>query len=192
MPLAREEAVAGCKIIGYPIAMKVVSPDILHKSDRGGVILNIDNDETAGKAFDKIKIAADGCDFRGAIIYPMMQGGREVILGLTRDAQFGPVIAFGLGGIYTEVLKDIVLRMAPVDQAEAEDMISSIRTFPILKGVRGQKTADLAALADTIASFSMLPFLYDDIEEVDLNPVFVFPQGLCVVDARIVGNRNDL
>ncbi|MGI6684197.1 MAG: acetate--CoA ligase family protein [Bacillota bacterium] len=182
----RQEAVTACNSLGYPVVMKVVSPEILHKSDCGGVVLNIDGDEEAEKAFDQIKHAADGRDFRGVVIYPMLKGGREVILGLTRDVQFGPVIAFGLGGIYTEVLKDIVLRVAPVDRKGAEEMIRSIRTYPILKGIRGQEPADLDALAEAIVNFSKLPFLYPNIEEADLNPVFVFPKGVLVGDVRLV------
>lgn len=183
----RAEAVQASRTLGYPVVMKVVSPRILHKSDCGGVVLNIDGDEASGQAFDRIKKAAAGRDFRGVVIYPMLKGGREVILGLTRDEQFGPVIAFGLGGIYTEVLQDIVLRVAPVDRAGAEEMIKSIRTYPILKGTRGQKTADLDALAETIVNFSRLPFLYPDLHEADLNPVFVFPKGVLVGDVRLVG-----
>ncbi|SEP38611.1 acetate--CoA ligase family protein [Propionispora vibrioides] len=185
----REEALDGCHTLGYPVVMKVVSPDILHKSDCGGVVLNIDSDDKAAQAFQTIQTATAGCDFCGVIIYPMLKGGREVILGLTRDLQFGPVLAFGLGGIYTEVLQDIALRVAPVSREEAREMIASIRTYPILQGVRGQAKADLDALADAIAAFSQLPFHYEDIREADLNPVFVFPEGLAVADARIVGAK---
>lgn len=189
---SREDAISASRALGYPVVMKVVSPQILHKSDCGGVILNIGDGEGAGKAFDQIQKAAEGRDFRGVIIYPMLKGGREVILGCTRDVQFGPVIAFGLGGIYTEVLKDIVLRVAPVDRMGAEEMIRSIRTYPILKGIRGQEPADLDALAEAIVNFSRLPFLYPDLEEADLNPVFVFPQGVLVGDVRLVksGRKN--
>jgi len=184
-----QEATKAARELGYPVVMKVVSPQILHKSDCGGVVLNISNDQEAASAFDQIEKAAHGRDFRGVVIYPMLKGGREVILGLTRDVQFGPVIAFGLGGIYTEVLKDIVLRVAPVDRAGAEEMIRSIRTYPILKGIRGQEPADLDALAEAIVNFSKLPFLYPEIEEADLNPVFVFPKGIFVGDVRLVPNR---
>ena len=182
----RSQVAAACQSLGYPVVMKVVSPQILHKSDCGGVELNLADDAAALAAYDRIAKAAEGKDFRGVVIYPMLKGGREVILGLTRDVQFGPVVAFGLGGIYTEVLKDIVLRVAPVDKAGAEEMIRSIRTFPILKGIRGQEPADLEALAEAIVRFSQLPFLYPDIAEADLSPVFVFPKGLFVGDVRLV------
>lgn len=183
---SQAEAVQAARNIGYPVVMKVVSPQIIHKSDYGGVELNIDSDAACEKAYERIARAAAERDFRGVVIYPMLTGGREVILGLTRDAQFGPVVAFGLGGIYTEVLKDIVLKVAPVDRAGAAEMIRSIRTYPILEGIRGQEPADLDALAETIANFSRLPFLYPDLGEADLNPVFVFPRGVLVGDVRLL------
>jgi acetyltransferase len=186
---SRTEAVAGCRRLGYPVVMKVVSPEIIHKSDHGGVVLDIDSDSAAGAAFDRIREAAQGKDFRGTVIYPMLKGGREVILGLSRDPQFGPVVVFGLGGIYTEVLQDIALRVAPVDYARAMEMIQSIRAFPLLQGMRGQKPVDLESLADTLARFSRLPFLYPEVQEVDLNPVFVFPEGLVIGDARLICGR---
>lgn len=184
--------VAGAALdLGYPIVMKVVSPQILHKSDFGGVELNIKNGEDALAAFDRIAKNSEGYDFRGVVIYPMLKGGREVILGFSRDAQFGPVVAFGLGGIYTEVLKDVVLRVAPVDRPGAEEMVKSIRAYPILKGIRGEKPADLEALTEMIVNFSHLPFLYPDLKEVDLNPVFVFPTGVLVGDVRMVGGNKE-
>lgn len=175
--------------LGYPVVMKVVSPEILHKSDFGGVELNIQNEKSALEAFDRIAKNAEGYDFRGVVIYPMLKGGREVILGLTTDKQFGPVVAFGLGGIYTEVLKDIVLQVAPVDRQGAHEMIREIRAFKILEGIRGQNAVDLEALADAIVAFSQLPFNYSDIKEADLNPVFVFENGILVGDVRLVGSK---
>lgn len=184
---SRETAADACERLGYPSVMKVVSPEIIHKSDVGGVKLNLKCREDALKAFDEIESIAEGKDFRGVIIYKMVDFGKEVILGLTKDPQFGPVIAFGLGGIYTEVLKDIVLKVAPVTKEGAMEMIKSIKAYDILKGVRGDKPSDIDALADTIVTFSKLPFLYPDIIEGDLNPVFVYEKGITVVDARIIG-----
>jgi acetyltransferase len=183
---SQAEAVQAARNLGYPVVMKAVSPQIIHKSDCGGVELDIDSDGACEKAYERIVRAAAERDFRGVVIYPMLTGGREVILGLTRDGQFGPVVAFGLGGIYTEVLKDIVLRVAPVDRAGAAEMIRSIRAYTILEGTRGQEPADLEALAETIANFSRLPFLYPDLGEADLNPVFVFPRGVLVGDVRLL------
>ena len=185
-----EEAVQGCHEIGYPAVMKVVSPDILHKSDCGGVVLGIRDDEGARAAFQAIRQAAAGKDFRGVVIYPLIEGGMEVLLGLSRDPQFGPVVAFGLGGIYTEVWHDVALRVAPIDQAEAESMVRQIKSFPLLAGVRGQPPRDLEALAEALVRLSWLPFRYPEVGEVDLNPVFLFEKGrgLVVGDARVMRN----
>jgi acyl-CoA synthetase (NDP forming) len=181
-----EEAVQGCGEIGYPVVMKVVSPEILHKSDYGGVILNIGDDRAAQDAFETIRRAAEGKDFRGVVVYPMIRDAQEVLLGLSRDPQFGPVVAFGLGGIYTEVWRDVSLRVAPIDRAEAEAMIREIKSFPLLEGIRGQELCDLDALADVLVNFSRLPFHYPEIGEVDLNPVFLFSEGLVVGDVRVI------
>jgi acyl-CoA synthetase (NDP forming) len=179
-----------CREIGYPVVIKVVSPDILHKSEFGGVALNVRNRSAATAAFKAMQKAAAGKDFRGVVIYPMIRDAQEVLMGITHDPQFGPVIAFGLGGIHTEILRDISLRVAPVDRAEAEGMIREIRSFPILQGVRGQAPRDLEALAETLVNFSRLPFLYPEIAEIDLNPVFVLSKGLVVGDVRVIGKRD--
>ena len=181
-----ETAVQGCREIGYPVVMKVVSPDILHKSERGGVKLGIADDAEARAAFEAIRQAAAGADFRGVVIYPMVRGAQEALVGLSRDRQFGPVLAFGLGGIYTELLRDVALRVAPVDRAEADAMIRSLRAFSILAGVRGQPARDLDALADLLVQCSHLPFRYPDIAELDLNPVFALEQGAVVGDVRVI------
>ena len=184
-----EGALQGCREIGYPVVMKVVSPDILHKSDVGGVVLHVQDGAAAEAAFSRLRDAAAGKDFRGVVIYPMLQGAQEVLLGLSRDPQFGPVVACGLGGVYTEVWQDIALRVAPVDTQEAGDMIRELKSLPLLQGTRGKLPCDLGALAGVLAEFSQLPFRYPDISEVDLNPVFVFPEGIVVGDVRII-NRS--
>ena len=182
------EAIHGCGEIGYPAAMKVVSPDILHKSDHGGIVLDIRDEQAAMAAFQKIQRAAISRDkgFHGVVIYPMIQDAQEVLLGLSRDPQFGPVVAFGLGGIYTEVWRDISLRVAPIDRSEAAAMIREIKSLPLLQGVRGQKSSDLTTLATVLSRFSQLPFRYPEIAEVDLNPVFLFSEGLVVGDVRVI------
>ena len=182
----KEELLSSCHSIGYPVVIKVVSPEIIHKSDVGGVILNVKDDDAAFAAFDHMSSIASGLDFRGVVIYPMQEKSTEVILGLNRDVQFGPVVVFGLGGIYSEVLQDIAIRVAPVDKATAMDMIKSIRSYPILKGIRGQTGANLHTLAEMIVCLSQLPFLYPEISEVDLNPVFARETDSIVIDARII------
>jgi acyl-CoA synthetase (NDP forming) len=186
-----EAALRGCEEIGYPVVMKVVSPCILHKSDVGGVILDVSDATMAQTTFAQLQQVADGNDncgqsFRGVVIYPMIRGAQEVLLGLSRDPQFGPVVAFGLGGVYTEVWQDIALRVAPVDRQEAQAMIRDIRYLPLLQGVRGGQSSDLEALASLLVEFSQLAFRYPEIGEVDLNPVFVFSKGLVVGDALVI------
>jgi len=181
-----DEAAGAARRIGFPAVMKVVSPDILHKSDHGGVVLNIRSQRAAREAFERIRAAAAGKDFRGVIVYPMVKNGREVLVGMSTDPQFGPVVAFGLGGIYTEIWRDIALRVAPVTVEEAGEMIRSLRSFPLLAGTRGGRKADLEALAGMLARFSRLPLEYPEMGEIDLNPVFVFEKGLAVGDARVI------
>lgn len=183
----KEDAGDKAEEIGFPLVMKVVSPQIIHKSDVGGVILNINTREEAEAAFDKLYKVGEGKDFRGVIMVPMLKNGREVIFGLTKDPQFGPVVAFGMGGIYTEVLKDISLRIAPVTKETAYEMIKELKTYPILTGVRGQASVDMDKLAIAISEFSRLPFIYSDLKEADLNPVYLYEDSLCAVDARLLG-----
>ncbi|MBN1314510.1 MAG: acetate--CoA ligase family protein, partial [Anaerolineales bacterium] len=175
-----------CGAIGYPVAIKVLSPDILHKTDQSGVILNVRNDQEAISAYCAIQRAAAGKDFRGVIIYPMIHGAQEVLVGISRDPQFGPVIAFGLGGVETEVWHDISLRVAPVEEKEAKKMISEIKSFPLLNGYRGREVCDLDSLVKLLANVSQLPFRYPEIDEIDLNPVFIHKSGCQVGDVRIL------
>ena len=182
----RSDIGAACAEIGYPVVIKVVSPEIIHKSDVGGVHLNVRTEEEALAAFDHMESIASGKDFRGVMVYPMLKKGTEVILGMTRDRQFGPVVAFGMGGIFTEVLKDITLRIAPVSEETARKMVLGIRSHKILEGIRGQAGVDIDALAKMVAAFSQLPFRYPEIKEIDLNPVFAYEGGAMVSDARII------
>jgi acetyltransferase len=184
---AEEAAGAGAEL-GYPVAMKIVSPEILHKSDVGGVVLGIEDETAARRAFEELAEIGAGRDFRGAVIYPMVKDAQEVLLGLSRDPQFGPVVAFGLGGIYTEVWQDVALRVAPIDRDQAHEMIAEITSFPLLEGVRGQPPRDLDALAEVLAAFSQLPFRYPALQELDLNPVFLFREGegLVAGDVRVI------
>jgi len=181
-----EEAAAACREVGFPAVMKVVSPQILHKSDVGGVVVGIGDEAAALEAFAAMRRAAQGKEFCGAVVYPQLSGGQEVLVGLSHDPQFGPVVAFGLGGVYTEIWKDVALRVAPVDRDTAREMIAEIRSARLLQGARGRKPADLEALADLLVRFSGLPFRYPEIGEIDLNPVFVFPEGLFVGDVRVI------
>ncbi|MDR3321034.1 MAG: acetate--CoA ligase family protein [Synergistaceae bacterium] len=173
--------------IGYPVVVKVVSPRIIHKSDCGGVALNLKNEDEIRAAFGRMKKINNGEDFKGVVIYPMLKMGKEAIIGLSRDPSFGPLVAFGMGGIYTEVLRDITFRVAPVSKKEARAMIGEIKMFPLLRGVRGEASIDIDALSETIAAFSRLPLLYPDIVEADMNPVFLYEKGVLAADVRILG-----
>ena len=181
-----EEATTAVRDFERPVAMKVVSPSIVHKSDVGGVILNVAGADEAMTAFEQLKQAAENRDFRGALVSPMITDPVEVLVGLSRDLQFGPVIAFGLGGIYTEVLQDVAFRVAPIDQHEARVMIDELRGAAILHGVRGRAPRDLGALAELLADVSELPFRFPEIGELDMNPVFLFEQGLQIGDVRVI------
>lgn len=180
------EAASIAKGLGFPVCMKIVSRDILHKSDVGGVKLNIRDESEAEAAFAALRAVCDGHDFSGAIVYPMLAKGVEVIMGLVRDATFGPVAVFGLGGVFTETMRDISLMVAPLSHDEALAMIRSVKAYKLLSGARGAKPCDVGALADMLAKLSLLMFRHEEIAEVDLNPVFAYEQGAVVADARMI------
>jgi len=188
-----DEAVSLAKKIGFPIVMKIVSPDILHKSDAGGVKVNIKDEQAVRENFQTIirnaKAYKADANIHGVAIQEMAPWGTEVILGSVNDATFGPTMMFGLGGIFVEVLKDVTFRVAPVTSGQATRMLGEIRGAPILAGVRGEAPRDQAVLADTICKYSaMIMDLVDEIAESDANPVLVYEEGkgLKVVDARIL------
>jgi len=191
LAISVNDAVSGSRSIGYPVVIKVVSHDITHKSDIGGVITDIRTDDEVVAAFHSIEQRIGKRDFQGVVIYPMITDALEILIGFSRDAQFGPVIAFGVGGIYTEVLQDISLRIAPLNRDEAEAMMREIKAFPILEGTRGQPTRDLNAMAKILVDFSHLPFRYPEIVEADLNPVFVLSTGAVVGDVRVIQKRRN-
>ncbi|HEY9077053.1 MAG TPA: acetate--CoA ligase family protein [Anaerolineaceae bacterium] len=188
-----EEAVNLAKEIGYPVVMKIVSPDILHKSDAGGVKVNVKDDNAVREAFRTIMANAKAykADARihGLVVQEMAPWGTEVILGSVNEATFGPTMMFGLGGIFVEVLKDVTFRVAPVSATQALRMLGEIRGAPILAGVRGEAPRDRAVLADTVCRYSnMIMDLASEIAESDANPVLVYEEGkgVKVVDARIL------
>lgn len=188
-----DEAVDWANKIGYPIVMKIVSPDILHKSDAGGVKVNIKDENGVREAYRTImanaKAYKENARIHGIAVQEMAPWGTEVILGSVNDPTFGPTMMFGLGGIFVEVLKDVTFRVAPVAAEQALRMLGEIRGAPILRGVRGEAARDQKALADTICAYStMIVDLKDEIAESDANPVLVYEEGkgVKVVDARII------
>jgi acyl-CoA synthetase (NDP forming) len=186
----REEAQAQAEAAGYPVVLKVVSPDIAHKSDVGGVKLNLRDKDAVGAAFDEIvansKKAVPDAHIVGVAVQYMAPQGTEVIVGMTTDPQFGPVMMFGLGGIMVEVLKDVSFRLVPLAEKDADQMINEIKGRPVLAGVRGQPPSDVAALKQTILKVSEFVQQHPEVRELDLNPVFAYPDGALAVDARIV------
>ncbi|MFA5399683.1 MAG: acetate--CoA ligase family protein [Dehalococcoidia bacterium] len=187
---SKAEAVEIAAKLGYPVAMKIVSPDVVHKSDAGGVKLSILNATQAGKAYTEIlagiKKHYPKAKIIGVSVQKMAKQGIEVIIGMTKDAQFGPVIMFGLGGILVEVLKDVSFRIVPMTKRDAAEMITEIKGFPILKGYRGHDPADVPFLEDLIIKVSEFVDKNPEIKELDLNPVFAYKDGAIAVDARII------
>ena len=177
--------------IGYPVVMKIVSPDIIHKSDAGGVKVGLKNDNEIKAAFKEImnnaKSYKSDVRIKGILVQEMITSAKEIILGAKHDPLFGPLVMVGLGGIYVEVLKDVVFRLAPIDEQEAEKMIESIKAIKLLKGIRGEAPSDLAAVADSLQRLSQLITDFPEIEEFDINPLLVLERGkgVRVVDVRI-------
>jgi len=168
-----------------PVALKIISPEVSHKSDAGGVILNVDDLKKAEEAYDRIKKLGRRSPY-GVLIQKMISDGKEIILGGKRDPSFGPVVLFGLGGIYVEVFKETSLRVAPINRPEAEEMISELKTASILKGLRGERPLDVGALVENLLRLSQLMMDFPEIEGIDINPVKVLEKGTIAVDARIV------
>ena len=195
--LARDaaEAVSVAESLGYPVVMKIISPDIAHKSDVGGVVVGLTDSDEVKSGHDemmrKISSVAATAKIEGVSIQSMAKPGIEVIVGATTDPQFGPVMMFGLGGVFVEVLKDVSFRVVPLEPRDAKQMVREIDALPILEGVRGQEGADLQALESLLLSVSELIERRPEIAELDLNPVFAYSDGAIAVDARIVLHSQD-
>ena len=185
------EAVKIAKKIGYPVVMKIASPQIIHKSDAGGVKVNLTNDNEVKVAFKEIvnnaKKYNKKAQIQGVLVVEMVKGGKEMIIGSKLEPGFGPVVMLGMGGIYVEVLKDVTFRLAPVTDREVNDMISSIKTKKLLEGVRGEKPSDLKKLSECIQRLSQLVTDFKEIKELDMNPVLVMEngKGCKILDVRI-------
>jgi acyl-CoA synthetase (NDP forming) len=187
---SEDEIVELAKEINFPIVMKIVSPDIIHKTEAGGVKVGIRDEKEAKAAYQdiiyKVKKYKKEAKISGVIAYSMIPQETEIIIGMMKDPCFGPTIMFGLGGIFVEILKDISFRILPLEERDAEEMISEIKGYKILKGVRGESPKDIIAIKEVLMKISQLVMDNPEIKEIDLNPVFVFNQGLQVVDARMI------
>ncbi|MDP2944976.1 MAG: acetate--CoA ligase family protein [Atribacterota bacterium] len=187
---SEDEIIGLAKEINFPTVMKIVSPDIIHKTDAGGVKVNIKDEKEAKLAYQEIIFQAKKYNkearISGVITYTMVPQGTEIIIGMMKDPHFGPVAMFGLGGIFVEVLKDISFRILPIEERDAEEMINEIKGFKILKGARGEGPKDIKAIKNLLLKISQLALENPEISEIDLNPVFIFEKGLQVIDARMV------
>jgi acetate---CoA ligase (ADP-forming) subunit beta len=179
-----------CKETGLPVVLKIASPDITHKSDAGGVKTGLKDAKEVKKAYEDImasvKAKFPNAKIEGVSVQPMARPGTEIIIGTSRDSQFGPVIMFGLGGIFVEVLKDVSFRLIPIEKRDAEEMIEEIKGKALLKGYRGQEPASKEALVDVLMKVSSLVEKTPAIKELDLNPVFAYKDSAVAVDARIM------
>jgi len=187
---SEDEAVKFAEKLGYNVALKIVSPGILHKSEAGGVILNLQNEPAVREAFNKIINSArkykPGADIRGCLVSPMSDKGIEIVIGTKIDDQFGPIVMFGLGGIMVSIMKDVSFRVVPVTAYGAASMINEIKSSVIFDGFRGRPPSDRKAIIELIQKVSEVVQAYPLIQEIDLNPVIVHDQGLTIVDARII------
>ena len=182
---SEEEAVRMAEAIGYPVVLKIVSPEVVHKSDAGGVKLDLKGAEEVRQAFIEIREAFGEKKIVGVAVQRMAPPGTEAIVGVARDPTFGPILMFGLGGIFVEILRDVSLRSIPITEADAEDMIRGIKGRALLEGYRG-RSADILALKRLLMQISDLVVKHPAIAEMDLNPVILYPDGYAVVDARII------
>ena len=184
------ETVKFAEEIGYPVVLKIVSPDIIHKSDVGGVIINLKSSNDVRKAYkqiiENVKKHKPKAKTVGVLVQEMAPSSTEVIVGAIKDPQFGPALMFGLGGIFVEVLKDVTFRIAPITADEACEMISEVKAYPLLKGYRNTPPADIEAIVKILLNTSRLVMEHQEIKELDLNPIMVYEKGAKTVDARII------
>lgn len=185
-----DEAVEAAEKIGYPIVLKIVSPQILHKSDAGGVIVGVEDEQGIRDGFNKIienaKNYKEDAEITGILVQEMAPKGTEIIIGSTTDPTFGPTLMFGLGGIFVEILKDVSFRVAPIKEEDAKKMIKEIKAYKILEGARGNPPVDQETLADILLKTSDMLMDCPEIKELDMNPILAYPEGARIVDARII------
>ncbi len=186
----QKEAVLLSRKMGFPVALKITSPDVIHKSDSGGVMLSINSVTEVKKAYNEIlkrvKKQYPDAVIHGVSVQKMARPGTEVIIGTSKDPQFGPVIMFGLGGIFVELLKDVSFRIIPLERKDALEMIKEIKGYPLLQGYRGKEPANISALVEIILKISKLIEENPQIRELELNPIFVYRDKAVGVDARII------
>jgi len=187
---SEEEAVKFAEAIGFPTVLKIVSPDIIHKSDIGGVIVGLKDADDVRQGYNRILQNVKKHDSKariaGVLVQEMAPSSTEVIVGAIKDPQFGPAIMFGLGGVFVEVLKDVTFRVAPITEDDACEMIGEVKAYPLLKGYRNTPPVDIDAITKILLNTSRLVTDHMEIKELDLNPVIVYGKGAKTVDARII------
>jgi acyl-CoA synthetase (NDP forming) len=187
---SKEEAVSISRELGFPVALKIASPDIIHKSDAGGVRLGLEDAPAVEKAYDEILQSAQKsypkAGISGVAVQKMARPGVEVIIGMSKDEQFGPVLMFGLGGILVEVLKDVSFRLVPLAKRDAAEMVREIKGYPLLEGYRGGEKVKTAYLENLLLKVSAFVEKNPEVKELDLNPIFAYSDGALAVDARVI------
>lgn len=185
-----DEAVKAGETLGYPLAMKIVSTDITHKTDAGGVVLNVADEAALKASYDQMMASVrkrfPDAEIQGISVQPMATEGVEVIIGMSQDVQFGPMLMFGVGGIYVELFKDVAFRIVPLTRRDAREMITEIKAQALLNGFRGSPPVNIEAVQDTLLRISDFIEAHPEIEELDINPLFATPEGIQAVDARII------
>lgn len=187
---SEDEAVEFARQMGFPAVLKIVSPQVIHKSDVGGVKVNLKNEEEVRRAYreilDGVRRRVPDAKVEGILVQEFAPPGVELIIGLIRDPQFGPTVMFGLGGVFVEVFKDVSFRVAPLSEHDAESMMKEIRAYKLLTGFRGAEPVDLNAVKDALIKVGRIGVENEEIAEMDLNPIIAYPKGIMVVDARII------
>jgi len=188
---SKEETLSAAEDIGFPIVLKLMAEDIVHKSDTGAVKLNLKSKQEVEEAYEELMKIPAQKEKKISVQKMANEPITELIIGMTTDPQFGPALMFGIGGILVELLEDVSFRIAPITEYDAKEMIREIKGFPILDGYRGKPKADLDAIVNTLLTISELVVKHEEINEMDLNPVFIYEKGLICVDARIILKKKE-
>ena len=188
---SKEETLSAAENIGFPIVLKLMAEDIIHKSDTGAVKLNLKSKQEVENAYEELMKIPSQKEKKISVQKMADEPITELIIGMTTDPQFGPALMFGIGGILVELLEDVSFRIAPITEYDAKEMIHEIKGFPILDGYRGKPKADLDAIVNTLLTISELVVKHEEINEMDLKPVFIYEKGLICVDARIILKKSD-
>jgi acyl-CoA synthetase (NDP forming) len=187
---SRSEAISIAESLGYPVVLKIVSDDIIHKSDAGGVAIGLTSSESVGRAYTNMMAAIrqkhPEAVIEGISVQLQASAGVEIIIGMTRDPQFGPAIMFGLGGVWVEIFNDVSLRIAPLAREDASEMVRELKSYKLLDGYRGRPKIDTQTLENWLLKVSELVMKNPRIKELDINPIFAYPEGAVAVDARIL------